>query len=347
VPGLLQSAGAYCSNDDDSLAFYLCKVGYDVWLGDNRCGFHPEHVALPCSDPRMWAWNIRHMGVLDLPTLVSRILYETGFEKLGLVCHSQGTAETLVALSKGQRPDLGERISVFCALAPVAYAGPLIKKAYFRFLTNISPSTFSIFFGIHSFIPFMMTVHSFLPGRVYGSLGYLVFSYLFGWSDARWDRGLRNRFFQFSPVYVSAESMRWWLGRDGFATHECILATKEEGILEEEEDQLYEDGRHDGMGRGDNAWYGPGTPPFALWVAGSDHLVDGRRLIRRLQNGREPHAHLVYSKVIEEYEHLDVLWAMDAIKQVGSEVRDVIYRTMSKQDKAVCRTPKGVIARPS
>lgn len=28
--GLLQSAGAYCVNDDDSLAFYLCKSGYDV-----------------------------------------------------------------------------------------------------------------------------------------------------------------------------------------------------------------------------------------------------------------------------------------------------------------------------
>ena len=25
VHGLLQSAGAYCANDDDSLAFYLCK----------------------------------------------------------------------------------------------------------------------------------------------------------------------------------------------------------------------------------------------------------------------------------------------------------------------------------
>src|SRR5208282_5789240 len=84
VHGLLQSAGAYCTNDDSSFAFYLCKSGYDVWLGNNRCGFKPEHTLLKYSDPRMWAWNIRQMGVMDLPALISRVLFETGFGKLGL-----------------------------------------------------------------------------------------------------------------------------------------------------------------------------------------------------------------------------------------------------------------------
>jgi hypothetical protein len=56
IHGLLQSAGAYCTNDDDSLAFFLAKSGYDVWLGNNRCGFKPRHVLLKYDDPRMWAW---------------------------------------------------------------------------------------------------------------------------------------------------------------------------------------------------------------------------------------------------------------------------------------------------
>lgn len=99
----------------------------------------------------------------DLPALVSRVLYETRFEKLALVCHSQGASETLVALAKDQRPELGERISVFCALAPAAYAGPLIKKMYFRFMSMLSTSMFRLCFGIHAFIPFMMTMHKLLP----------------------------------------------------------------------------------------------------------------------------------------------------------------------------------------
>ncbi|XHG03566.1 hypothetical protein AWENTII_006868 [Aspergillus wentii] len=343
VHGLLQSAGAYCTNDDDSFAFYLCKSGYDVWLGNNRCGLHPEHTTLSTSDPRMWSWDIRHLGVLDLTALVSRVLYETGFEKLGLVCHSQGTTETLVALSKDQRPELGERISVFCALAPAAYAGPLVERSYFRFMSKIPSSAFRAVFGIHAFIPFMMTMHKALHPRIYGTLGYYVFSYLFRWSDTRWDRGLRDRMFQFAPVYVSSEMMRWWLGRGCFATQKCILATQETTLREAEEDRRLENEVGSVSARDEeSAWYGPQVPPFALWIAGSDELVDGRQLLRRLENGREPHVQVVHAKVIEEYEHLDVLWAMDAIDQVGKEVRQVLWRTMPDDAKAVCRVPLGV-----
>ena len=365
IHGLLQSAGAYCVNDDESLAFYLAKSGYDVWLGNNRCGFSPEHTLLGYNDPRMWAWNIRQMGVMDLPALVSRVLTETGFSKLGLICHSQGTTQTFVALAKEQRPELGEKISVFCALAPAAYAGPLIGKMYFKFMRVISPGMFRIVFGIHAFIPFMMVMHKWLPGGLYGKMGYGVFNFLFNWSDARWDRGIRDRMFQFSPVYVSAESMRWWLGRECFAKQKCILQTREEWKAEEREDEMEEYYNklkasnqhskevedvdidkpdepaklHKKLPKGSTAWYDERVPPFALWVAGSDDLVDGRKLLKRFANGREPHVKVVHSKIIEEYEHLDVIWAIDMVEQVGKEVRDVLWKTCPVRDD--CRVPQG------
>ena len=342
--GLLQSAGAYCTNDDDSLAFFLCKSGYDVWLGNNRCGFDPRHTLLQYRDPRMWAWNIRQMGVLDLPALISRVLLETGFEKLGLVCHSQGTTETFVALAKGQRPDLGDKISVFCALAPAVYAGPLIGKMYFKFMRVISPGMFRIFFGIHAFIPLMMTMHRLLPGTLYGAMGYRVFAFLFNWTDDRWERNLRDRMFQFAPVYVSSESMRWWLGRECFANQKCIPATREEGKIEdvEDEEDEQEEVHKEQRDQGRTAWYDERAPPFALWIAGSDDLVDGRRLLRRFERGREPHVRLVKAKVIEEYQHLDVIWAMDSIEKVGKEVRDVIWETAPEEAHRMCRTPSGL-----
>ncbi|KAL4886808.1 Alpha/Beta hydrolase protein [Aspergillus karnatakaensis] len=341
--GLLQNSGAYCANDDDSLAFFLCKSGYDVWLGNNRCGLEPEHTTMRDNDPRMWSWTIQHMGAFDLTALISRVLFETGYEKLGLVCHSQGTAQTFVALAKDQRPELGRRISVFCALAPAVYAGPLVERVYFKFMRLISPAAFRLVFGIHSFIPFMLTVRRLLHARIYGKLGYTVFSYLFNWSDSRWDYGLRDRMFQFAPVYVSTETIRWWLGADGFSTHQCILATKETCLAEVDEDRCIQvrSTEHETT-PSDTAWFGPDTPPLALWVGGSDQLVDGRKLLERLESGREPHVQVAHAKVIEEYEHLDVLWAMDAIEQVGREVRQVLWETMPANARAVSVMPRGV-----
>ncbi|PHH62375.1 hypothetical protein CDD81_7171 [Ophiocordyceps australis] len=346
--GLLQSSGAYCCNDDDSLAFWLCKSGFDVWLGNNRCGFEPKHSVLEYSDPRMWCWNIRQMGVFDLAALTDRVLSETEFSKLGLICHSQGTTQTFVALAKEQRPDLGEKLTVFCALAPAAYAGPLIGKMYFKFMRIISPGMFRLMFGIHAFIPFMMQMHRTLPPKLYGWMGYKVFSFLFDWSDTRWDRGLRNRMFQFAPVYVSAESMRWWLGRECFAKHKCILATKETTKAEEAMDgSVGEPGTSESpsddeprVGKsGATAWYNHQVPPFALWVCGNDDLVDGRKLLRRFEKGREPHVKVVHSKIIDSYEHLDVIWAMDAVDQVFKEVRQTLWKTCDVRH--ACRVPLG------
>jgi pimeloyl-ACP methyl ester carboxylesterase len=287
----------------------------------------------------MWAWNIQQMGTIDLPALIEHVLTTTRFAKLGLICHSQGTTQTFVALAKHQRPDMGTKISVFCALAPAAYAGPLIDKSYFKFISNLSPLAFKIIFGIHAFIPIMLSMHAKLPAKLYGCLGYRVFWFLFGWSDTRWDRALRDRFFQFAPVYVSAEAMRWWLGRDCFAKHKCILSTKSE---EDDAACVGDCGKETPTAAASAAWYDDRCPPMAMWVAGSDDLVDGRRLLERFRAGKEPHVEIVHAKVIDEYEHLDVIWALDAPEKVFKEVVDVLWRCVDDQVKMEVVIPSGV-----
>jgi len=98
-------------------------------------------------------------------------------------------------------------------------------------------------------------------------------------------------------------------------------------------------GKHGRIPKGSTSWYDEQVPPFALWVCGSDDLVDGRRLLRRFERGREPHVRVVHSKVIEEYEHLDVIWSMDSIEQVGREVKEVLWKTCDVRDKV--RIPRG------
>jgi pimeloyl-ACP methyl ester carboxylesterase len=262
------------------------------------------------------------MGILDLPAFINTVLAFSSFPKLALVAHSQGTTLTFLALAKKQLPNLGEKISIFCALAPAVYAGSLIDRFYFKFMRIISPRMFRLVFGIHAFIPVMMFMQRHVPRKLYGALGYRVFAFLFGWSDLRWDRGLRDRFFQFAPVYVSAENMRWWLGKECFARQRCILATV------------------DGNGNDAGEWFDEKFPKLALWVAKEDKLVDGMRLLRRLEE-REKKVRIVWKKVLDGYEHLDVVWAMDAVESVFSELRGVVWRELGEEERRDVVVPEG------
>ncbi|KAL2070958.1 hypothetical protein VTL71DRAFT_13984 [Oculimacula yallundae] len=372
MPGLMQSSGVYCTNDDHSLAFWLCKQGFDVWLGNNRCGFNPKHVEFKKSDPRMWAWNITHMATLDLPALTARVLSETSSPKLGLVGHSQGTTQTLIALSKHQRPSLSSKLSVFCALAPAVYGGPLLDRMHFRFLRIIPVSLFRLILGVKNFLPMITTVYAVqgkIPQSVIGGASYAVYNYLFGWGDSRWDRGVRDRCFMFAPTFISVEAMKWWLSRDGFAGHGCILQEEKDVQRDVEEDLLQDYFRHrrgcieDDFAtellekhikepRESQSWFqeeedgeGAGwTPPMAFWVAGDDTLCDGRELLNRFERGREPGVRVLEGgmNVIDGYSHLDVVWACDVIEKVGWGVRDAIWSTVGKDDRERWRVPIGV-----
>ena len=59
--------------------------------------------------------------------------------------------------------------------------------------------------------------------------------------------------------------------------------------------------------RGNKASYVEEVSPFALRVSGADELVEGRKFMRRFEREREPHVRAVH-KVIDECEHLDVMW---------------------------------------
>ena len=61
IHGLLQSSGAYCTNDDDSLAFFLCKrYVFDMCL-------MPGHGAVPTTYPHRLLYEIYPFCSLRVP----------------------------------------------------------------------------------------------------------------------------------------------------------------------------------------------------------------------------------------------------------------------------------------
>lgn len=239
-------------------------------------------------------------------------------KQIGLVAHSQGAAIAFLALARDQVPEVGNSLSCFIALTPAVYSGTLLRSFSFSFVRIMSTRIYRMCFGIHSFIPFMMVMHRLTPGPVYGWLGYRVFNYLFSWTDLNWELRLRNRFFQFSPVFVSAECMRWWLGKgippdlrnnkDSFVRQKCILPDTS------------------------LKWYDSETmPPVSIYVGGRDKLVEGEKLIDRFEQVETDIA-VIRTQIDEDYEHLDCLWSMDCIERVGVRVKEDIWSTTWEED---------------
>ncbi|KAK9448902.1 Alpha/Beta hydrolase protein [Limtongia smithiae] len=310
VHGLMGCAGVFFANEEDSLAFVLCKSGYDVWISNNRGGVDHKHKDYKYNDPRSWEWDVTDMATKDLPAFVDYVLAATGHDKLALVCHSQGGAQTFLALSRKHCPDLGLKISVFCALGPAVYAGPEIDRIFFKLVRYLPHSVYDLIFGIHAFIPLVITIKPLLPAWLLSSCGFALSYFLFHWSNRLWDRAMGSRMFQFIPVYTSAECLRWWLGRGGFSSKRCIFDSTEE------------------------PWFDERCPPVGLWIGGSDTLVDGNKLLERLES--EPHVSLVAKSIIEPYDHMDLLWAIDVPEKVGTGVKETIWATAWNPDRFVC-----------
>ncbi|ODQ64487.1 alpha/beta-hydrolase [Nadsonia fulvescens var. elongata DSM 6958] len=320
--GLLQSSASFLTSGENGIGFYLFRSGYDVWLGNNRVGFDASsgHVEFKYKDRQMWNWGIKEMGTIDLACMINHIKKETFSEKVALVAHSQGTTQTFFALSKDHTPELGQSISCFCALSPAVYSGKLLQKPYWKFVRGLSSRMYDLWFGVHSFMPIMLTMHSnMLSSRVYGFMGYLVFNYLFDWEDSLWDLEIRDRHFIFSPVYVSASLMKWWLGKGGFSDHGCILE------------------EYNSADNIETVWFNEDFPPLALFLPYHDELVDGLKLLNRIIK-TESKVDLVKTVHLKDYSHLDVLWAMDVNEQIGKPLKKIIWKTAHDRERRICPT---------
>ena len=56
----------------------------------------------------------------------------------------------------------------------------------------------------------MTLVHRWLPAWLFGALAFEMFSYLFAWTDARWDRERKAHYFRFTPQPTSSRSILHW-----------------------------------------------------------------------------------------------------------------------------------------
>lgn len=296
--GLLQSSGAFLTGGYKSLAYMLVKNGYDVWLGNNRCGFNPQHIEYDPSDYRMWDWDLTEMCRYDLTAMIDQIFKITGFSgKLSLVGHSQGTSQIVMFLSSSMGINYADKIENCTLLAPAIFGGPMLnQKLFIKFMRFLPDPMFDLFFGRRAFIPILISLRNMMyKSRMYGLASYSMFSYLFDSNDYKWDVSLRDVHFLFSPVYQSTKLMKWWLKGQGFRMGRPIMST-------------------------DSSWFRGDTPRMLLIIGGADTLVDGKMFYDYALNKEPFMKDKVESLFVEGYNHLDVLWSDDIQDTVGKRM---------------------------
>ncbi|KAI9365373.1 Alpha/Beta hydrolase protein, partial [Zopfochytrium polystomum] len=312
--GLFQSAGVWVSNGPSSLAFYLVDQGFDVWLGNNRAVI-PRHTHLTPRSAAYWNWSLDELAQHDVPTLLTHILAHTGRHRAAVVGHSQGNAQVFLALHRD--PALSGHLSVLVALAPAVYVGGLVATAFpLRLLVGCAGARFRAVFGVHGFVPVMNAVQRWAPPRVFMGLAYRMFRYLFGWTDAHWQKSRKATYFQFTPRPLSTKIIHHWAQ---IATTKVIGPFQDRGLDANEQPCSFD--------------LGCVQCPVALFYGSVDTIVDGERLRRELEaaEARRVGRHelrLVAAERIEGYEHLDCLWAVDAESKVWCRIAEVLEKTV-------------------
>ncbi|KAH3758990.1 gastric triacylglycerol lipase [Pelomyxa schiedti] len=121
--GVFTNAGCWVANFPfNDLAFMLHDAGWDVWLGNFRGTVYSYYNANYTADEeKFWEWSWPEMGTYDVPAMIDYVLDTTGHKQLTAVCHSEGCANSLVALST--LPEYADKIGFLMALAPAVYVG--------------------------------------------------------------------------------------------------------------------------------------------------------------------------------------------------------------------------------
>ena len=91
--GLAADSESYLLDGDDATAFKFARLGYDVWLGNNRVSqYSRRHETLDPNDPddeeQYFDFSFWELGKYDAPAQIDYVREHTGYDKVSYMGHS-------------------------------------------------------------------------------------------------------------------------------------------------------------------------------------------------------------------------------------------------------------------
>lgn len=356
--GLLSCSGAYITSGKNSLSYYFWEQGYDVWLGNNRSWFEARHEFFEGNlmhSEEYWDWDIRELAYFDLPCIIENVLtHKPNHEQLILVGHLQGCTQTFLMLRNGNLSHIHRKIEYFFPLAPAIFPGKLFhERSFIKFIHNRKVLSYKLIFGCCSFLRNLSLARYYLASTsLFGALSYMMFKYLFGWTGKKWGRNKKiwHFHFVFNVTYVSNKLMNWWLSdwvQEGFSNqlqskevydHNLNYAFTPVNSHNEETEEPKQNQQKPHIETKDdsktyfpykNHWFDFCKPedviPMLMFICDLDYLVDGKRLathMRHYETGYYQEGYNLDIVELDDYSHLDVVWADDLIGRIGMVIMD-------------------------
>ncbi|EPZ32360.1 hypothetical protein O9G_002200 [Rozella allomycis CSF55] len=288
--------------ENQSLTFELASRGYDVWLGNSRGNkYSCKHVKMkPCNED-FWDYALDELAIMDVPAIVDYILDIVPYNSLSYVGFSQGTAQCFASLSIN--PHLNKKINCFVALAAVTRPSGLENK-FVKSLIKITPKLVFLLFGRKNLISSVIWWKQILGRDLYSTCIDKSMNILFGWNTNCIAKEHKPILYSHLYSYGSVKQVVHWFQ-----------------IYQYQEFQMYDE-NEEFFASGHQI---PKFPlqnievPIHLFHGLSDTLSDIAYTLSSCPTNTK-----VYS--IENYEHLDFLWASDVGSQVNKSVIKIIEK---------------------
>lgn len=315
--GLLGSSADWVlTGPEKGLAFILSEAGYDVWLANVRGNTYSKmHTTWPLDSYEFWNFTWHDVSQHDLPAVINYIMETKNSDvKINYIGHSMGTTALFALLST--KTEYNKILRAGFALAPVAYMTQIQSpiRLLAKYVNNID--FLMKLLGVNEFLP-QSSVMRWLSKYACDINHYEenvcenILFILAGFDKKQFNRALWPIILSHLPAGASTKTLIHYaqeIHNDG-----CF--------------QQFDYGH-----KGNMMQYGSPTPPeypvkkitlpIALFSAHNDWLAgeaDVSNLYAQLPN---PIQH--YIVPLEEFNHIDFIWGIDAPTLVYSKLLQLL-----------------------
>ncbi|XP_073257563.1 lysosomal acid lipase/cholesteryl ester hydrolase-like isoform X1 [Porites lutea] len=307
--GLLCSSSNWVVNlPNEGFAFILADAGFDVWLGNVRGNTYGlRHVKYPVHSDEFWNFSWDEMASQDLPAVLNFVTNKTSQSSIYYAAHSQGTTMAFAEFSRNK--ELAKKVKKFFAMGPVATVGHM--ESPIKYLADAIDEIEILFelLGVRDFLPSDVIIH-WLAKHVCSDKELETFCSDIIFIICGFDKKQLNE--TRLPIYYTHTPA-------GTSVRNIVHFAQ---MYKSKKFQMYDYG----SSKENKKHYGQPTPPqynasdmtvpVALYWAQNDWLADPtdvKALLPLLPNK-------LYNKPIENWDHLDFIWGMDAAKIVYDDI---------------------------